>query len=129
MLLPSQPSLVAPMTWSLTHQICLQCNSDFPQALLTQPQAHAGVSAGPTWQAAAGSDHHPSRKEPREGPHAGAIPKAGPHEPETPTPTPGPQQPHFQVPFALLSPVTGAGDISQTNTNLFSSAPSGLGRR
>ena len=96
---------------------------------MTQPQAHAGVSAGPTWQAAAGSDHHPSRKEPREGPHAGAIPKAGPHEPETPTPTPGPQQPHFQVPFALLSPVTGAGGISQTNTNLFSSAPSGLGRR
>lgn len=131
MLLPSQPGLVAPTSWSLTHQICLQCNSDFPQALLTQPQAHAWVSAGPTWQAAAGSDHHPSPQGAwrPEGPHAGAIPKAEPHEPETPTPKPGPQQPHFQVPFALLSPVTGAGGISQTNPSLFSSAPSGLGRR
>lgn len=64
MLLPSQPGLVAPMAWSLTHQICLQCNSDFPQVLLTQPQAHARVSAGPTWQAAAGSDHHSPCKEP-----------------------------------------------------------------
>lgn len=64
MLLPPQPGLVAPMTWSLTHQICLQGNSDFPQTLLTQPQAQARVSAGPTWQAAAGSDHHSPHKKP-----------------------------------------------------------------